>query len=173
MAGKIICITGPESSGKSTLCNQLALHFTGVLVTEYAREFLQTTNGFYNQQSLQQIAEQQVANIIAAPKNEIVFVDTCAHTVRIWSEVKYNNTSVSLLNTTIQQPIDFYLLLQPNIPWQADPFREAENLKTRQQLYLHHLDFLQNENCGFAIIDQIQNLRVEQAIAAVQEFLKQ
>ena len=37
-----IAITGPESTGKSTLTEQLANHFNTLWVKEYAREYLNT-----------------------------------------------------------------------------------------------------------------------------------
>ena len=40
-----IAVTGPESSGKSTLSSSLASLVNGVLIPEYAREYLTKTNG--------------------------------------------------------------------------------------------------------------------------------
>ena len=37
---KKIVILGPESTGKSTLCEQLAAHYNTVWCPEYAREYL-------------------------------------------------------------------------------------------------------------------------------------
>ena len=37
---KKIVIIGPESTGKSTLCEQLAVHYKTEWVREYAREYL-------------------------------------------------------------------------------------------------------------------------------------
>ena len=36
-----IIITGPESSGKTTLCNALSKHFNLPFSKEYAREYLE------------------------------------------------------------------------------------------------------------------------------------
>ena len=37
-----VVITGPESTGKSTLASALSTHFNAVLSEEYAREYLET-----------------------------------------------------------------------------------------------------------------------------------
>ncbi len=41
-----IIITGPESSGKTTLCKALANHFTIPFSKEYAREYLEKIDKF-------------------------------------------------------------------------------------------------------------------------------
>jgi nicotinamide riboside kinase len=41
---KKIVVLGPESTGKSTLCEQLAKHYNTLNCPEYARQFL-TENG--------------------------------------------------------------------------------------------------------------------------------
>jgi len=51
---------GPESTGKSTLCSQLAEHYHTVWVPEYAREYLEKNGMGYSYEDLLTIAERQV-----------------------------------------------------------------------------------------------------------------
>ena len=58
---KKIVIIGPESTGKSTLCEQLAQHFDTSWCPEYAREYLHTHGKEYKYTDLINIAKGQIA----------------------------------------------------------------------------------------------------------------
>ena len=51
-----IALTGPESSGKTTLSELLAKHFETDFIPEFAREYLEQTNGRYEKTDLAKIA---------------------------------------------------------------------------------------------------------------------
>ncbi len=57
---KKVVILGPESTGKSTLCKQLAAHFGTSWVKEYAREYLLQNGTSYTYENLLDIAKGQV-----------------------------------------------------------------------------------------------------------------
>ena len=57
---KKIVIVGPESTGKSTLCKQLAEHYHTNYVEEYAREYLIKNGTDYNYENLLEIAKGQI-----------------------------------------------------------------------------------------------------------------
>lgn len=58
---KKIVIIGPESTGKSTLCEQLAAHYNTVWCPEYAREYLLQNGTDYTFDDLALIAKGQLA----------------------------------------------------------------------------------------------------------------
>ena len=60
MPRKIVTI-GPESTGKSTLCEQLAQHYNTMWCPEFAREYLLTHGTDYNFDDLLNIAKGQLA----------------------------------------------------------------------------------------------------------------
>src|SRR6266498_1297369 len=57
---KIVTI-GPESTGKSSLCEQLAEHYKTIWCPEYAREYLLEHEMKYNYDELLAIAKGQIA----------------------------------------------------------------------------------------------------------------
>jgi len=57
---KKVVVLGPESTGKSTLCSQLAAHFKTSWVKEYAREYLLTNGTEYSFDHLLDIAKGQL-----------------------------------------------------------------------------------------------------------------
>ena len=58
---KKIVIIGPESTGKSTLCESLAQYFTMQWCPEFARDYLLTNGMKYNFDDLLKIAKRQLA----------------------------------------------------------------------------------------------------------------
>ena len=60
MIKKIVAI-GPESTGKSTLCRQLAMHFNAHWCPEYAREYLHLNGVKYGYDDLFKITQGQLA----------------------------------------------------------------------------------------------------------------
>ena len=71
---KKIVILGPESTGKSTLCEQLAACYNTQWVPEYARTYLQKNGTQYKYEDLFEIAKGQVENeeIIVKSQESIV-----------------------------------------------------------------------------------------------------
>ena len=53
---KKIVIIGPESTGKSSLCNQLSEYFNTIWVKEYAREYLLANGTKYSYENLLEVA---------------------------------------------------------------------------------------------------------------------
>jgi nicotinamide riboside kinase len=57
---KKIVVIGPESTGKSVLCQKLAAHFNTLWVPEYAREYLEKNGPAYTYDDLLTIAKGQI-----------------------------------------------------------------------------------------------------------------
>ena len=98
---KKIVVIGPESTGKSTLCNQLAQHYNTDWVPEFAREYLERNGTNYTYESLLTIANGQVAL-------EEEYIN---------KKVKSQKSKINLLNspfTTHHSPLTthFFLLIQ-------------------------------------------------------------
>ena len=92
-----IAITGPESSGKTTLTEKLAIKYNASSVPEFARNYLLDRNGIYNQQDLDTIAIGQV-NSLEAIQTNFLICDTEMTVIKIWSEFKYKSCSETILN---------------------------------------------------------------------------
>ncbi len=136
-----IIVTGPESSGKSTLCKELSKHFKIPFTKEFAREYLDVLNRDYNQDDLLKIAKGQLAS-----EHNFQLLDTDLITIKIWSEYKYGNCEKWILDTIEKQKTEkrFYLLCKPDIHWEADPLRENPNNRNGLfELYKKELEDLE------------------------------
>ena len=96
---KKIVIIGPESTGKSTLCAQLAAHYNTIWVEEYAREYLLTNGREYTFGNLLDVASGQIENEEAGVKSiqkhagtppNLLFIDTDMYVLKVWCEFVFN-----------------------------------------------------------------------------------
>jgi len=165
-AFKHIVITGPESSGKTTLTKALSKVLNTVYTEEYAREYL-NNNSSYRQDDLLHIAQGQLQKE-KANNNPIAIHDTDLITIKIWSEYKYNQCNPWIIEQIEQQKSDnrLYLVCKPDIPWEADPLRE--NPSNRSELFEVYLSEIQNTKHPHFIIEGEE--RLEQALSKIQSF---
>jgi len=107
-----IILTGPESTGKSTLAQQLAEHYQMDWVEEYARTYIQSLNRLYEEADLKKIAEGQHQRIsekeITNPP--LLFCDTSFLVVKVWAQYKYGRCDESILKLLEEQQADLYFL---------------------------------------------------------------
>ncbi len=127
-----IAFTGPESSGKTTLCKALADELKCLWISEYAREYLENKNN-YEMSDLDVMALEQVLKWDAIKNQPLILCDTEMLVYKIWSEVKFGKLSETIKQLYEAQYFDFYFLCKPDIPWQPDPMRENEN--NRDELF--------------------------------------
>lgn len=140
-----IAITGPESTGKSTLAKQLADHFKTLWVPEYSRKFLEQTDGKYTRKDLLSILEGQLdaENKLIKKANKFLFCDTDPLVIWIWSKVKYGKVDPVIENALHHHKYDLYLLMYPDLAWEKDKLRESEGFLLQLfELYLKKLDSL-------------------------------
>ena len=125
-------IIGPESTGKSTLATYLAHRYGGVLVPEYAREYMERLAPAYayTYEDVVAIAQQQVREL-ATPRAEskVMFYDTELIITKVWFLHKYGKCPDFLLHAIEQYPMDVYLLCYPDMAWQPDPVRENPTIR--------------------------------------------
>lgn len=144
-----IVITGPESTGKSTLTNQLAAYFKVEMVSEYARTYLQKLNKEYSKNDLTEIAKGQIVLEDKAQESDSRFIicDTSLEVIKIWSEFKYKSCDSFISKSLQQRQPSLYLLMTPDLPWEADPLRE--NPEDRDVLFDLYQKELNSSNVPF------------------------
>ena len=143
---KKIILIGPESTGKSTLSQELAAHFNCDYVEEFARGYIDRKETPYQQHELLTMAKGQLAleeNVLS--NKPYLFIDTDLIVIKIWSEHKYGSCDPWILEQITKQREEerFYLLCKPDIPWENDPQRESPNDRDKLfEIYKKELDHL-------------------------------
>lgn len=130
-----ISLTGPESTGKSTLAAQLAAHFGTTYAPEYARQYLAARGPAYALPDLEAIARGQLrqedatAARAAALGRELVFCDTDLVVLKVWAEHAFGHCPPWILAELRRPRYALTLLLDVDLPWQPDPLREHPHLR--------------------------------------------
>jgi NadR type nicotinamide-nucleotide adenylyltransferase len=175
---KKIVVIGPESTGKSTLCKQLAAHYNTTRCQEYAREYLLKHGNKYNYDDLLTIARGQVALDDKITKSAIrnlqseIFIDTDMYVMKVWCEFVYGKCHRYIIDQIAKRKYDLYLLCNTDLPWVKDELREYPDLHTRQKLYHIYKEIMINQPVPWIEISGNNEERLQKAITAVDKLLK-
>ena len=135
-------IIGPECTGKSTLARYLANRYHGVLVPEYAREYMENLNRPYTIEDVETIARHQIEQLQDL-KDGLYFFDTELIITKVWFEHKYGSCPAWLEQAIHDYPMDTYLLTYPDMKWQPDPVRENPAIRLELfERYEHEVQVL-------------------------------
>ena len=166
---QLVCLTGPESTGKTTLSTQLSDHYGAVWLPEYARSYL--TDSAYTKEDLLNISREQIAREIDFVDSSpaLGFLDTDLINIQIWWQVRFGHTPDIVRQGILNQADRVYLLLRPDLRWEPDPLRESE--MQLDALFDRHLAVLKQHGFEFRVVEGVNDTRRENAIRAVDEFL--
>jgi NadR type nicotinamide-nucleotide adenylyltransferase len=178
---KEIVIIGPESTGKSTLCKQLAEHFNTIWCPEYAREYLHQNGVKYSYADLAKIAEGQLimedycveeANSKLKTQNsKLVFIDTNMYVMKVWYEYVFGKCEYFVLDEIAARNYDLYLLCNIDLPWAFDEMREYPEEAPRMELYNIYKDLLINQTTPWVEISGNYKERLQKAINTIERHL--
>ncbi len=169
---KKIAITGPESTGKSILTEQLAKTFNSTWVPEYAREYLDQINRPYSYEDILAIARAQFQKMKDAvdTAGQFIFYDTELLVTKIWCDFKYGKCHPWILNQLNNQDIDLYLLMDIDLPWQPDPQREHPD--KRKILFDLYQTEMEKRNWPYEVISGTGDPRLENALNAISKWFQ-
>ncbi|NOZ34474.1 MAG: ATP-binding protein [Chlorobi bacterium] len=151
---KKIVITGPESSGKTTLTKDLADFFNSKHYSEYAREYAENLNRKYSYEDVVRIAKHQIKELTEIQKvkgSKFIFYDTGLIITKVWFEYGFKVVPEFLLRALNEIHIDCYLLCYPDLPWEKDSVRENGGEK-RFELFERYKQEAENYKFNYFII---------------------
>lgn len=175
---KKVLITGPESTGKSTLCEELAKHYSSPSTVEFAREYLNKLNRDYNESDLLPILKGQLAlefTALKEPANKnasFLFCDTGPEVIYVWSQYNYGRVHPEIINCFKKHTYDLVLLLNTDLPWQFDSLRENPKQEERNTILNQYIELFKTYNIPFEIISGSHKLRFENAKLKIKQHYK-
>ena len=164
-----IVITGPESSGKTTLSQSLSEHFNVPFIPEFARSYLEKRGGEYTQSDLNVIAKGQLESVTTS-QSKFDICDSDFSVLEIWSQYKYGNVSELIQELVNQNLFDLHILCTPDMPWEEDSLRE--NPDNRDQLFELFKESLNRHNKNFIIVSGEHKKRLKKSLQSIDLLLK-
>jgi NadR type nicotinamide-nucleotide adenylyltransferase len=163
-----IVVTGPESTGKTTLAKQLAEYYHGQYIQEYARDFIEQLPQDYTFEDVESIAKAQVKQFQETrdSSDKIFIFDTWLIITKVWFECVFGKVPLWLEDQIRSCPIDLFLLCHPDIPWEADRVRENGG-ENRVKLFKQYREELNQYGFNFVEISGAGEDRLIHAIAAI------
>ena len=122
-----ICLTGPESTGKSELATQLAGALGVVRSQEFAREYAESHGKDLTAADVEPIARGQMAaeDRAAAEASGVLVLDTDLLSTVVYARHYYGACPRWIEDEARRRRADLYLLLDTDVPWQPDTARDA------------------------------------------------
>ena len=181
-----VVVIGPESTGKSTLCKQLANHYNTLWVPEFAREYLEKNGTDYSYENLLTIAKEQVCledqyikrmeNLnpetgSSAIQQPLLFIDTDMYVMKIWCEFVFDKCPNWILNQIATRQYDLYLLCNVDLPWTKDALREYPDFEIRDKLYHYYKDVMINQPIPWVEISGDYYQRIKKAVDRIDSLI--
>lgn len=186
---KKIVVIGPESTGKSTLCEQLAAHYKTLWCPEYARAYLTENGKDYTYDDLLLIAMGQLAledSLTVELQNrepqttndkrqtindKLLFIDTNMYVMKVWSEYVFGECHPFILEMIAERKYDLYLLCNVDLPWVYDELRELPEEAPRKELYNIYKNILSNQQTPWIEICGDYEERLQKTIEGIEEHI--
>lgn len=169
-----VAVLGAESTGKTTLCRDLAAHFDSLWVSEYMRTYLQAK---WDEEQLTctwddllPIAQGQIAleNKLAkqvtqtSNENRYLFCDTSLFELMVYSHWYYGDCPAALEQAALAHHYDLILLTEVDIPWVADDLRDSPH--QRDEISAYFASQLSKHQKPFQRISGDRKERVRQVV---------
>ncbi|MCA9241240.1 MAG: AAA family ATPase, partial [Planctomycetales bacterium] len=135
-----VVLVGAESTGKTTLAQQLAERFETIWVPEYGREHWEKKVAglamsdplpSWSHDEFFDIATEQQAreNRLAREANRVLICDTNAFATGTWHERYYQSRDARVDAIGAADKVDLYLLTAPDVAFVQDGFRDGEKIR--------------------------------------------
>jgi len=164
-----IRVTGPEATGKSTLCKQLSAHYGEPWVSEAARDFLVALDRPYIQSDLDEMLRLQLAYEQKAidQANQFIICDTGPEVFWVWSMYGFGSVSPFIERTLDASLYEYTLLLDIDLPWSSDPLREHPGIEERSELLAMYKNLLSEKQVNYELLSGSGEERFQKAIQAL------
>jgi HTH-type transcriptional regulator, transcriptional repressor of NAD biosynthesis genes len=165
-----VVLLGTESTGKTTLAQNLSAHYTCSVVLEAARDIIDNSNDF-SFDDLQLVAKEHARQIEKALQGNspLIIIDTDIHITKSYAEFVFGSKLDVSEEICKANKADLYLYLTN----EADFFQDGTRLEEseRNQLDLSHRKILAENGVSFVEISGTWNERFEKAVSCINKLI--
>jgi NadR type nicotinamide-nucleotide adenylyltransferase len=172
-----VVLFGPESTGKTTLAEQLARQYNTVWVPEYAREYLQ--NKWNNERKTCEasdllpiaVGQMRLENELAPKATDVLICDTDLLETKVYSEAYYGGSCHPLLEEyALKNKYNLYFLTYIDVPWEKDDLRDRPH--EREEFFAYFKNTLEKYNRPYVLLKGGMKERLQTAIAQIDKLLE-
>jgi NadR type nicotinamide-nucleotide adenylyltransferase len=165
-----VVITGAESTGKTTLAEQLRAHFEAPCSPEFVRNFVEANDRPIRIEDLNSIMKGQIEyeNTACNKSPRLVLHDTNLLSNAIYAEYYFKQTPRELASAISATQYNLYLFCQNEIPWQEDG-AQRDGPEVRDQIHQAFEQMLEESPVPVVQIKGSPEDRFHQAIIAIRE----
>ena len=167
-----VAVLGPESSGKTSLTEDLSRHFHWDRVQEFSRTYLTELNRPYDEHDLFVIAKRQFEEIHVLGSERSFISDSELLTIKIWAMEKYGSCDGRIVDLLRRQKFDLYLLCYPDLKWAQDALRESPDLNDRLRQYHLFKSELESMKVDYSVVKGAGKDRLNCALSIITKRLE-
>lgn len=166
---RIICLHGPESTGKSTLGPRIADALGGLYVAEFGRTWSEAKGIGFTMTDLIAIAKGHMAATREALNRRPpwLVLDTDPLMTSVWAEMLFGQRDPWFDRFT--ETADFYLMFDIDLPWVPDGTRMFGTPELRSRFYELSRAELERRGLPWALVGGQGEDRFDNALAAIRE----
>lgn len=170
METKLIAITGPESTGKTTLATALAAHYGSTFLADISRKYVDELTRPYTEIDVHEIARQIITeeDKAKALNQQYIFTDNCLINIKIWLEFYGWSAPEWLLAHIKNSPIQLYLLCDIDTDWVAD--NQRSNPHDREELLYRFMKELTHFDKDYVLVSGLDQGRLRKAVNHINTF---
>lgn len=131
-----VVVSGPESTGKTTLARRLAERYLTSWAPESVRVFLESQPprqppSLVLWQDVDAIARGQIEaeERAARAAHELLFCDTDLHSIKVYAEHYFGRCPEWIARAARERRYALHLLLDVDVPWTPDPLRDRPGFR--------------------------------------------
>lgn len=172
MSAFVIALLGAESTGKTTLAQQLGATLAArgervAVVDEYLREFCERERRTPRVDEQRGIATEQTRRIAAAAaRHEVVIADTSALMIAVYSDQVFDDLGLYDEALAAHARADLTLLTALDLPWRADGL-QRDGPQVRGPVDEKLRAALARCASGYGVVFGLGDQRLSHALAAV------
>jgi nicotinamide riboside kinase len=172
-----IVLFGPESTGKTTLSEDLSRYYGEPMVKEYMREYLQevwdSEKRICEPSDLIPIAEGQMEaeNRLASQATDLLICDTNLLELKVYSEAYYEGyCDPRLLKHALNHQYHLYFLTYIDVPWTPDDLRDKPH--DREGMFQRFQNTLEDLQKPYVILRGDRQSRLKIAVEKIDQLIK-
>ncbi|MEC8626870.1 MAG: ATP-binding protein [Bacteroidota bacterium] len=171
---QFVTVHGPESTGKTTLALALADAFTLPWIAEEARNHIVKGQSFTEKDILRLAKLQYEAEkrAIESQESGLILADTNLVNFAVWLFWENFTVPTWLIRAIKTQPYRYNLLLQVDVPWVNDGFRNISDQSLRDKWFTLYAQTLDQYSLQYEVINGDYTSRENMAKSLLKDWLK-